>query len=90
MEVYVIKSTEGINYEGDYTGVVGVYSTLKEAKRQANRYLSVAVKNGDVQFDINDDKTYIDYTPICADYGCINIKKYTIDEELDLTKEFDC
>ena len=90
MEVYVIESTKGDNYEGDWTGVVGVYSTLKEAKRQVNRYLSVADKNGDVQFDINDDKTHIDFTPIYADYGYIDIKKYTIDKELDLSKEFDC
>ena len=91
MEVYVLEITEDINYEFEYTHVEGVFSTLKEAKRQANRYLSIADEDGDAQFDINDDKTYIVYyKPRCADHGCINIKKFILDEELDLQKEFDC
>ena len=91
MEVYVLEITEGINYEFECTHVEGVFSTLKEAKRQANRYLSIADEDGDAQFDINDDKTYIAYyKPRCADHGCTNIKKFILDEELDLQKGFDC
>lgn len=91
MEVYVLEITEGINYEFECTHVEGVFSTLKEAKRQANRYLSIADEDGDAQFDINNDKTCIVYyKPRCADHGCINIKKFILDEELDLQKEFDC
>lgn len=91
MEVYVLEITEGIDYEGECTHVEGVFSTLKEAKRQANRYLSIADEDGDAQFDINNDKTCIVYyKPRCADHGWISIKKFILDEELDLQKEFDC
>lgn len=91
MEVYILEISEGIDYAGECTHVEGVFSTLKEAKRQANRYLLMADEDGDVQFDINDDKTCIVYyKPRCADDGRINIKKFILDEELDLQKEFDC
>ena len=91
MEVYVLEITEGIDYEGEYTHVEGVFSTLKEAKRQGNRYLSIADEDGDARFDINDDKTCIvHYKPRYADHGYIDIRKFILDEELDLQKEFDC
>ena len=91
MEVYVLEITEGINYEFECTHVEGVFSTLKEAKRQANRYLSIADEDGDAQFDINNDKTCIvHYKPRYADHGYIDIRKFILDEELDLQKEFDC
>lgn len=91
MEVYVLEITEGIDYEGECTHVEGVFSTLKEAKRQANRYLSIADEDGDARFDINDDKTCIvHYKPRYADHGYIDIRKFILDEELDLQKEFDC
>ena len=91
MEVYVLEITEDINYGFEYTHVEGVFSTLKEAKRQANRYLSIADEDGDAQFDINNDKNCkVYYKPRCADHGCIIIKKFILDEELDLQKEFDC
>ena len=52
MEVYAVESTAGIYYESECSCVEGVYSSLEEAKRQANRYLSIDAKDEDIpQFD---------------------------------------
>ena len=78
MEVYVVLLTKGINYEGEYSEVGGVYSTLEEAKRQAYKYLSEdSLENEDIpKFDGDDDRLTIEYKPkYGGDEGCITIEK---------------
>lgn len=88
MEVYVVENTAGIYYESEYSCVEGVYSSLEEAKRQANRYLSIIAKDEDIpQFDINDDSLTITYKPMHGDYGWISIFKCVLDEELGIEED---
>lgn len=88
MEIYVVVSTEGLYYESEGSEIVGVYSSLEEAKRQANRYLSINDKDEEVsQFDMNDDDFIMEYNPYLADYGYISIVKCVLDEELDIEED---
>ena len=88
MEVYVVVSTEGIYYESEGSEIEGVYSSLEEAKQQANRYLSFNNKDEEVtQFDMNDDTLFIGYVPTRADYGWVTIVKRVLDEELDIEED---
>lgn len=88
MEVYVVISAEGLYYEGEGSCIEGVYSSLEEAKRQANRYLLFHDKDDEVsQFDMNDDTLSVGYVPERSDYGYISIVKCTLDEELDIEED---
>ena len=82
MKLYVVTDNGGLDYEGDYTLVIGVFSSIEKAVEAANKHLLNKSQAKEINFfkvENYPEVDKIDYDDKHSDYAYLDIKEMELD-----------